>query len=135
MIKSATEVIDFVVLSDDFYKVSHKYGKDSTFNLAIKIVHLGHSYKIPTSDCGDWMSYFIMCPCIIRALIIGVRYVENVKTLILFTSHRFTTCVSWRVSNLTWRATMTFPISLIHNIYQLIKSVAPLAVRVMWVGK
>ena len=62
MIKSDTEVIDFVVLSDDSYKVSHNCVKDSTINLTTKIVHLSNSYTILTCNCGNWVCYFIICP-------------------------------------------------------------------------
>ena len=81
MIKPVTEVIKCVVLSDDSYKVSHKCSKDSTVNLATNIVHVVHLYTIPTCDCGNWMFYFIMCPCIIQSMTIAGRDVENMKNL------------------------------------------------------
>ena len=81
MIKSATEVIYCIVLSEDSYKVSHKCIKESTVNLDTKIVHIGHLYTIPTCDCGDWISYFTVCPVVIRALTIAGRDVENVENL------------------------------------------------------
>lgn len=50
-------------------------GKTSTVNLSTPVIHRGIKYVIPTCTCGEYMSWFMMCGCIVRACnVAGVEY-------------------------------------------------------------
>lgn len=84
--KCATDVIscsqvEAAAGDGNLYQVTDKNGRVTNVNLATKIMHLGIVYTVPTCDCGDWCSFFIMCPCIIRSLTLAGRTIENVHNI------------------------------------------------------
>jgi hypothetical protein len=52
--------------SDQLWKVKDRFGNEVTVNKSAVVVHLGHEYIIPICECGDWCTWFIWCPHIIR---------------------------------------------------------------------
>jgi hypothetical protein len=80
--RCAIEVKDCIHVEGEIYYVTRRNGDVTTVNLATRIMHLGIVYTIPTCDkCGDWCSYFIMCPCIIKALAVAGRKIEDANNI------------------------------------------------------